>query len=439
MKRVLERIRAGWPAAAILPVVAVLGACSDDATVEGERFPVRSVEETDVAGTSTGPSLPPPEANADWPQKGGNAGRSGFHPSFGGERLVLWRYSAAAGVNDDWPNSVEPVVSGGTVYVLDGRTELHAVNAAQGRASWRVSLQPDDESGLDGVGGGVALDAGRLFVSTSYAQVIALDAADGAILWRRNLSAPSHSAPAATDGMVAVLTGDDRLTVFDAASGEPRWEALGPGAQTVYLDAPAPAVRDGILVVPFSSGELGAYALEGGESEWRRILASGEENSPLALFRDLTSDPVMDRELVYAGTRRGEFSAFSWETGEIAWQLPVGSPSPGWAAGGSVFLVDSNTRIARVNSLDGLILWRRQLEAYEDPDDLDDPIHYTAPVLAGGVVLLGSTDGRLLAFDAASGEQAWELSLGAGMRASPVVAGGVAYLFLDDGTLIAMR
>ena len=102
-------------------------------------------------------------------------------------------------------------------------------------------------------------------------------------------------------------------------------------------------------------------------------------------------------------------------------------------------MLDSRTRLARINSVDGLILWRRQLEAFEDPDDHDDPIHYTGPVLAGAVVLVGSSDERLLAFDAATGEPAWEFSLGEGMRASPVVAGGIAYLFLEDGTLIAMR
>ncbi len=432
-------IRGGWVIAVALPLVAVLGACSEDAVVEGERLPVRSVAEVAIASSAAGLELPPPEVNAAWAQRGGNSGRSGFHPSFAAERTVVWRYGDPAGVSDDWPVAVEPVVAGGMVFVLDGRTELHAVDIAQGRESWRISLQAQGESRLEGVGGGLAFDDGRLFAVTSYAELIALDASEGEILWSKELSAPAHSAPAVADGKVAILTRDDRLAVFDAASGEPLWGTRGPGAQTVYLEAPAPSIRGDILIAPFASGELGAFALDGGESFWRRILASGEEDSPLALFRDLTADPVMDRELVYAGSRRGEFTAFAWRTGEIAWQLPVGSPRPAWAVGGSVFMVDSNTRLARVNSLDGLILWRRQLTAFEDPDDLDRPIQYTAPVLAGGNVLLGSTDGRLLAFDARSGEPSWEYSLGESMRASPVVAEGVAYLFLDDGTLIAMR
>ena len=434
-----RRLRHTCAAAAALPLIAFLGACSEDAVVEGERLPVRSVEEVAIARSANGIALPLPEANDTWAQRGGNSGRSGFHPSFGAERAVLWRYGAPAGVSDDWPVAVEPVVAGGMVFVLDGLTELHAVDVAQGREIWRTSLRAEGESRLDGVGGGLAIDDGRLFAVTSYAELIALDASEGEILWRKELSAPAHSAPAVADGKVAILTRDDRLAILDAASGEPLWGTRGPGAQTVYLEAPAPSIRGGILIAPFASGELGAFALDGGESFWRRILVSGEEDSPLALFRDLTADPVMDHQLVYAGTRRGEFTAFAWQTGEIAWQLPVGSPRPAWAVEGSVFMVDSNTRLARVNSLDGLILWRRQLTAFEDPDDLDRPIHYTAPVLAGGNVLLGSTDGKLLAFDAQSGEPSWEYSLGESMRASPVVAGRVAYLFLDDGTLIAMR
>ena len=420
-------------------LMVALSACSEDEILEGERIAVRVVDDLEVAGSPEVRTLPPVEALAEWPQRGGNSGRSGFHPSFDGKRVTVWQYGAPAGVSSDWPISAEPVVADGKVFVLDGRTEVHAVRVNDGGASWRVSLEPEEESGLGGVGGGIAHDTGRLFVTTSYAEVAALDAGDGSILWRRELSAPAHAAPAVADGRVVVLTRDDGVFILDAATGETLWDASGPGAQAVYLMAPAPAVSAGTLIVPFSSGELGAFSLDGGESLWRRILASGEEDSPLALFRDITAEPVMDGDLVYAGTRRGEFSAFAWRTGEIAWQLPVGSPKPAWTVDGSVFLLDANSRIARVNALDGLILWRRQLPAFEDPEDHEDPIHYTAPVLAGGLVLLGSTEGRLLAFDAVGGGVAWEHILDEGLRASPVIAGGVAYLFLDDGTLIAMR
>ncbi len=432
---------AGWVRRA-LPVfllTTALAACSDEEILEGERIPVRSADEIAVVGTSAGPALSPAVANADWPQRGGNSGRSGFHPAFEGEREVIWRYSAPAGVSGDWPYSAEPLVADGIVYLLDGRNELHAVDTENGRERWSLSLVPEGESGLDGVGGGMAYESGRLFATTSYSEVLALNAEDGTVLWRRGMPAPVHSAPVVVGAQVAVLARNNRLSVLDADTGEPVWDAVGPSAETVYLEAPAPAVEAGVLVAPFASGELGAYGLGGGESLWRRFLASGDEDSPLALFRDLTSDPVIYGDLVFAGTRRGEFSAFLRDSGEIAWQLPVGSPKPAWAIDGSVFMIDSNTRLNRIDARDGGVLWRRQLQAFEDPDDLEDPIQYTAPVLAGGHLLLGSTDGRLLAVDAASGELAFEHPLDDGMRASPVVAGGVAYLFLEDGTLIAMR
>ena len=434
---ILRSIRTLAPASASL--LLLLAACSDDEILPGERFPVRSVDEVRVAEDVAAGALPAPEANDAWAQRGGSAGRSGFHPAFPGTRSVVWRYSAPRGASDDWPASIEPVVAEERVFLLDGATELHAVDRDSGRAVWRRSLRPEDEEGLDGIRGGLAHAGGRLVVTTGYGEVIALDAADGAELWRRSLPAPAHAAPVIEAGRVALISRDDRLLALDVRTGDLLWEARGAGAETVYLEAPAPAVQDGIVVVPFASGELGAYSLAGGESLWRRILASGEADSPLALFRDLTSDPVIGGDLVFAGTRHGEFGAFSWQTGDVVWRLPVGSPAPAWAAGDSVYLVDSNARLSRVHAGDGTILWQRQLQAFEDPEDLDDPIYYTGPVLAGGQVLLGSTDERLLAFDAVSGAPAWELPLGAALLIPPVVAAETAFLFLADGTLVAMR
>jgi outer membrane protein assembly factor BamB len=61
----------------------------------------------------------------------------------------------------------------------------------------------------------------------------------------------------------------------------------------------------------------------------------------------------------------------------------------------------------------------------------------SSPVVAGGVVYVGSSDGRLYAFDAPSGEVRWAAEAGAPIDASPAVAGGLVLAATRGGEFLA--
>lgn len=56
----------------------------------------------------------------------------------------------------------------------------------------------------------------------------------------------------------------------------------------------------------------------------------------------------------------------------------------------------------------------------------------TAPVLAGGVVHVGSWDGSVYAVDAKSGEQNWAFETDGKVNSSPAATGGALYVGSDD-------
>jgi outer membrane protein assembly factor BamB len=62
----------------------------------------------------------------------------------------------------------------------------------------------------------------------------------------------------------------------------------------------------------------------------------------------------------------------------------------------------------------------------------------SSPVVSGGVVYVGTADGRILAADAATGAVRWTVPTGARTHASPAVAGGIVYEGSDDGTFRAI-
>jgi len=63
----------------------------------------------------------------------------------------------------------------------------------------------------------------------------------------------------------------------------------------------------------------------------------------------------------------------------------------------------------------------------------------SSPVVAGGVVYVGSYDGKLYALDAMTGARKWNYTTGGLIDSSPAVADGVVYVGSDDDTVYAFH
>jgi hypothetical protein len=66
-------------------------------------------------------------------------------------------------------------------------------------------------------------------------------------------------------------------------------------------------------------------------------------------------------------------------------------------------------------------------------------MNWTGPVLAGGRLILVSTEGDLVNVDPSDGSIQSKQELNGGMSLSPVVANNMLYILDDDGHLAAYR
>ena len=64
---------------------------------------------------------------------------------------------------------------------------------------------------------------------------------------------------------------------------------------------------------------------------------------------------------------------------------------------------------------------------------------FYGPVLAGGRLIVGSSDGQLLQFDPTAGAALGAVALPSGAASAPVVAGSALYIVTEDGRLNAFR
>jgi outer membrane protein assembly factor BamB len=63
----------------------------------------------------------------------------------------------------------------------------------------------------------------------------------------------------------------------------------------------------------------------------------------------------------------------------------------------------------------------------------------STPVVAGGVLYVGSSDGVLYALDAATGHERWRFDAGSSISSSPAVANGLVYVGTRDARCLALR
>ncbi|KAB2883595.1 MAG: PQQ-binding-like beta-propeller repeat protein, partial [Albidovulum sp.] len=269
----------------------------------------------------------------------------------------------------------------------------------------------------------------------------ALDPATGGVAWRQRLDAAVGGAPAVSDGRVYVVARDASAWAVRASDGKVEWTLPGTPSTAGVMGVAAPAVDARQVIFPFSSGQMVAVAKDSGTGLWGAQVAGQRRGRAYAAYSDLTGDPVIAGGVVYAGTSAGRLAAVNADTGLTLWSARDGALSPVAVAGDSVFLVNDEDQLVRLNASTGEEIWRVDMPYFtKDRDKRRKAIvaHF-GPVLAGGRLVVASSDGLIRTFDPASGALAATVDLPGGAASAPAVAGGVLYVVTKDGKLRAFR
>lgn len=417
-----------------------LAACSNELILEGERFPVRPVVADAVPGTGevTPITLPPQVTNTVWSHKNGAVGHRIDHPALAANPALAWSVKIGAGDSRRGRIIAAPVIDGTNVYTMDAEATV-AATSLSGGTQWRTSLIPDGEKSDGGIGGGLAYDDGRLYAATGFGEVLGLTPGSGEIEWRQALDAPVRGAPAAAGGRVFVVARDDVAFGLDGESGQVNWRIPGAVGGAGVLSGAGPAVRGPLVILPFSSGEIVGALGSSGLQVWTAAISGGRRGLVRALVGDISSDPVIDRRVVYAANQSGRMVSLDRRSGERNWTISEGALGPVWPVAGAVFLVSDEAVLMRLDAATGEKVWTVSLPAFERPRKRRDPIAQFGPVLAGGQLYVAGSDGVLRSFDPSSGAPGPVLTIPGGAAAEPAVARGMMFIVSRDGRLHAYK
>jgi len=434
---------------AIAAAVLVLGGCSEvrdfferaqEDILPGERFSVLTLEksvEADPRLAEIVLQLPRPYLNVEWPQAGGHASHAMHHLALADNIGRIWRTDVGQGSTPNSRITASPVVAAGIVFTLDADTTVTATRAADGLVLWRRNLAPAFEE-VGAMGGGLASEAGVLYVSTPYGDLAALDGSNGALIWAQQLGIPIRSAPTVSGSRVYTITVDNRIQALSAATGEVLWTHEGFNEIASLVGGASPAVDGDTIIVSYSSGEIFALRADNGRESWSDSLSRVGRAAALVQLNDIRGQLVVDRGTVYVVSHSGRMAAIDMRSGTRLWEQDIPSVDTPWVAGDSLFLVTVDAEVVALSRLDGRVRWVRQLARFAGRGD-DDPIQWTGPILAGDRLIVAASTGDVVTISPYTGRILGSLRLSDGVTIPPIVADGALYILTDGAELVAYR
>ncbi len=327
-----------------------------------------------------------------------------------------------------------PVVADGVVYLGDLDGTFRAVSLADGTDRW--SFAAKDAGFTSAAAIGAAGSARLVVVGDDGGLVRAFDAATGDLRWTYETEGEISGGPTileAADGpRVLVGSQDASLSCLALADGTLLWK-----------HAIADQIRCSPTVARTSAGDR--VLLAGCDGKLHVLDAlTGAEQAAVPIDGPTGTTPAVLGDRVFFGTEGGVFFAIDVVAGKEVWRAAAAAAGQSYRS--SAAIVDElaivgfrGKAVEAFAAADGSRAWRRPMRGRVEASPA--VIVATGPngSPARSVAIVADAAGRVAAFDAASGEPAWEFDAGSGFGAGAAVAAGRMVLASDDGILWCFR
>ena len=422
-----------------------VGCSNSDPRLQGERQLLDGTVfvETDarfLAENLPDLRLPQPQPMAAWTHQGGNAQHIAAHAELPAALTLSWSRRIGAGDAKRHQISAAPVAQTGRLYTIDSQSMVTALEDT-GTILWQTELGKSSDHPKDASGGGLAVRGTQLFITTGFGTVVALDTASGAQLWSQDLASYGGASPTVYEDLLYIAARDGAAWAIDTTNGRVKWQLAGPAVAVSHTGGPGPAVSDKYAVFPFGSGDVLASFRRGGLRSWSSGLSGARLGLASTKVRDLTGQPVIEGASVYLASSVGRMAAVDLNTGLRIWTAKQGSQGQILLAGSAVFAVSDASNLIRLSKDDGTLIWSTPLPKFTNKrlkSRAKIYAHY-GPILAGGRLILASSDGLIRQFNPADGTLISTFELPGGAASAPIVVNGALYVLNTKGDLLAFR
>ena len=381
--------------------------------------------------------LPKPQKNIDWPQPGGTETHFMPHLLANADLKQIWERDIGTAGGDNEVLLTPPVVAEKKVFTIDVENLVSAFDSSNGKDLWETEIENKEED--INLSGGISFYKGKLFVTTGFAQIYSLDSKTGNIIWQNDVSAPIRSSPLIYDDKVIAITIDNQVFAFNYKDGKKIWSQRGLLENTSVLGGATAAAYDGIILVPFSSGEIQALKASTGTILWSDTLFSKGGLDPVSSISDIKAHPVIYNNQAVVVGHGGLMTLLDLYTGARIWGKEIGGIQTPWVTKQFIFVITTDHQMLCLTRDDGILVWAKKLPMYEDPEDAIDQIVWNGPLLVHDRLLITGSDGSILSISPYTGEFLGKIDLDDPINISPIIADGFVYILTDGAELIAFK
>jgi len=106
-----------------------------------------------------------------------------------------------------------------------------------------------------------------------------------------------------------------------------------------------------------------------------------------------------------------------------------------------VFVVNDEARLVRLDAATGEVIWSIEMPYFvkDKPKKRQAIYAHYGPVLAGGRIVVASSDGQLRGFDPTNGNMVYAVDIPGGAASAPALAQGLLFVVGGNGQLHAFR
>jgi outer membrane protein assembly factor BamB len=319
------------------------------------------------------------------------------------------------------PAHAAPHAVGSRVYLAGAGGTVVAIDAETGRDLWRASLGTP-------LATGVGADGETAAVVTQDNALIALS--NGQQRWRVQLPAKVFTTPLVAGGRVFVVTAGRTVLAFDGSNGARLWSQQRSGEPLVLSQAGA-LLAVGDTLVAGLSGRLTGLNPQNGSIRWEAPIATPRGTNEVERLVDLVGPVSRLGDSVCARAYSAAVGCVDASRGSVAWTQPA-QGSAGLAGGDRlVFGTESDGRVRAWQRASGEAAWTVDRLKYRN---------LSAPLAVGRVVAVGDATGTVHLLSREDGSELTRLTTdGSAIVGGPVLAGQVLLVQTRNGGVFAWR
>lgn len=315
-----------------------------------------------------------------------------------------------------------PALAGNTVIVAAADGAIARVDAATGKALWRIKADTP-------LTAGVGTDGNVIVVGGAKGMLLCFDM-NGKLLWKMQLSSELLSSPVVTEGIVVARTIDNRIVAYDAATADRKWVVQRTAPPLTLRVAPGLVVANKDVIVAQPAGKLASLIVSNGAPRWEIEVGVARGATELERVTDIGGTPVVFENDVCAVSYQGRAGCFDVTTGSARWAKDLSSEVGVSVDQRFVFAADEKGTLTAFNREGGASVWKNDKLSYRR---LSTPLSYGRFVAVGDyegyIHFLSREDGAFLARMATDGSA---------VNSIPLVAGSNLIFQTQNGTVTAV-